>query len=173
MIKFFRQIRQSLLSEGKTRKYLLYAIGEILLVVVGILIALQVNNWNETRKEFKTENEFISSVRNDLNQDKEFIKLIIEQIEPRIEAFEVLNSDLPDLYQHDKNRLNSVFNLYFKSQRTFYPLSGSYESAVSGNQLTAFRNRDWVEKVVRLYNSTYDRLIDNGRMLDDRWAFIS
>ena len=51
MIKFFRKIRQNLLSEGKTGKYLKYAFGEIVLVVIGILIALQINNWNEQRKE--------------------------------------------------------------------------------------------------------------------------
>ena len=50
MIKFFRKIRQSLLSENKISKYLLYAIGEILLVVIGILIALSINNWNQERK---------------------------------------------------------------------------------------------------------------------------
>lgn len=50
MIKFFRTIRQSLISEGKPVKYLKYAIGEIVLVVIGILIALQINNWNEERK---------------------------------------------------------------------------------------------------------------------------
>ncbi|MFY0594729.1 DUF6090 family protein [Roseivirga sp.] len=50
MIKFFRKIRRNLLSEGKTGKYLKYAIGEIILVVIGILIALQINNWNENRK---------------------------------------------------------------------------------------------------------------------------
>ncbi|MBO0341043.1 hypothetical protein J0654_05270 [Muricauda lutimaris] len=50
MIKFFRNIRKSLLNEGKTGKYLKYALGEILLVVIGILIALQINNWNENRK---------------------------------------------------------------------------------------------------------------------------
>ena len=50
MIKFFRHIRQQLLGEGKTGKYLKYAIGEIFLVVIGILLALQINNWNETRK---------------------------------------------------------------------------------------------------------------------------
>jgi|TARA_R110002020_G_scaffold396281_1_gene606303 sensor domain CHASE-containing protein len=50
MIKFFRKIRQRMLSESKFSRYLLYAIGEIILVVIGILIALQINTWNEERK---------------------------------------------------------------------------------------------------------------------------
>ena len=51
MLRFLRQIRQRLLTENRTSKYLLYAVGEILLVVLGILIALQIDNWNEERKE--------------------------------------------------------------------------------------------------------------------------
>ena len=50
MLKFFRKIRQNLLSEGKTGKYIKYAFGEIILVVIGILIALQINTWNEDYK---------------------------------------------------------------------------------------------------------------------------
>ena len=50
MIKFFRYIRNTLVKDGKTTKYLKYAIGEIVLVVIGILIALSINNWNETQK---------------------------------------------------------------------------------------------------------------------------
>ena len=53
MIKFFRHIRKSLLMENKTGKYFKYAIGEIILVVIGILIALSINNWNENQKEQK------------------------------------------------------------------------------------------------------------------------
>ena len=49
MIKFFRKIRQKLLGKGKIRRYLVYALGEILLVMIGILLALQVNNWNEEK----------------------------------------------------------------------------------------------------------------------------
>lgn len=52
MLKLFRKIRQNLLSQGKTLRYFKYAIGEIVLVVIGILIALQINNWNERRKAF-------------------------------------------------------------------------------------------------------------------------
>lgn len=50
MIKFFRKIRYDLMEKNKTGKYLKYAIGEILLVVIGILIALSINNWNEQKK---------------------------------------------------------------------------------------------------------------------------
>ena len=55
MIKFFRKIRFNLLSENNTSKYFKYAFGEIILVVIGILIALQINNWNENRKNKITE----------------------------------------------------------------------------------------------------------------------
>ena len=53
MIKFFKKIRQKLLSENQFSKYLIYAVGEIILVVIGILIALQINNWNEEDKTFQ------------------------------------------------------------------------------------------------------------------------
>jgi len=51
MINFFRRIRKRLAEDNKPLKYLRYAIGEIVLVVIGILIALQINNWNERRKD--------------------------------------------------------------------------------------------------------------------------
>ena len=65
MIKFFRKIRYNLLSENKTGKYLKYAIGEIILVVIGILIALQINTWNEQRKERAKEQVLLQQLRED------------------------------------------------------------------------------------------------------------
>ncbi|WP_145758328.1 DUF6090 family protein [Sediminicola sp. YIK13] len=161
------------MENGKTSRYFKYAIGEIALVVLGILIALQINNWNESRKQSTAEKEFITSLKNDLKQDKIFIESVIELNEPRIESYKILNNDIHNLYTNDRNSLDSIFKIYFRSQRTFYPISGSYESAVSGNQITIFRNKALVNKVVKLYNSTYDRLIDNGQILDERWAFLS
>ncbi len=69
MINFFRKIRQQLLKENRVRKYLLYAIGEIVLVVIGILIALSINNWNEETKERLLEKEILSDLLIDLNKD--------------------------------------------------------------------------------------------------------
>jgi hypothetical protein len=69
MIKLFRKIRQNLLSEGKTSKYFKYAIGEIILVVIGILIALQINNWNENQKKSKIKQTYIQNLITDLTND--------------------------------------------------------------------------------------------------------
>ena len=69
MIKFFRHIRQKLLSENKFSKYLLYAIGEIVLVVIGILIALQINNWNEARKLQQEEHKLLQSLKKEIENN--------------------------------------------------------------------------------------------------------
>ncbi|MCK5401792.1 MAG: hypothetical protein KAJ28_09165 [Flavobacteriaceae bacterium] len=69
MIKFFRKIRYQLLGEGKTGKYLKYAVGEIVLVVIGILIALSINNWNEDRKAIIKEKSYIRSIYHDIKDD--------------------------------------------------------------------------------------------------------
>lgn len=69
MIKFFRKIRYTLLEKNKTGKYLKYAIGEVFLVVIGILIALQINNWNEARKDTIKEIKMLQDIRNDINKN--------------------------------------------------------------------------------------------------------
>lgn len=69
MIKFFNNIRRHLAEEGKPLKYLRYAVGEIVLVVIGILIALQINNWNEQRKVIEEEKNNLISVYHDLKAD--------------------------------------------------------------------------------------------------------
>ena len=76
MIKFFRKIRQKLLSENKFSKYLIYAIGEIILVVIGILIALSINNWNEEKKDTDFENEMLAQIQENLANDKKALKKI-------------------------------------------------------------------------------------------------
>lgn len=79
MIAFFRRIRQNLLSEGKTSKYLKYAIGEIALVMIGILLALQANNWNIERTAKRELKQSLSKLLVELNQDKIFLNDLVAQ----------------------------------------------------------------------------------------------
>lgn len=106
MIKFFRHIRKKLLSEGKTLNYFKYAIGEIVLVVIGILIALQVNNWNETRLEQKKIKQYAKSLIEDLKSDIEMLKVSQFQAEKKFKAIDslkqyILNTPFSNLSNTD------------------------------------------------------------------------
>jgi len=86
MLKFFRTIRKKLIEEDNVRKYLLYAIGEILLVVIGILIALQVNNWNEELKNRRSERAYLERLSRDIDLDAVALKDAIENAESWAQA---------------------------------------------------------------------------------------
>ena len=79
MIKFFRRIRQRLLSENKFSKYLIYAIGEIILVVIGILIALSINNWNENLKNRNIETTALMNLRAEFKDNSNRFKGLIKK----------------------------------------------------------------------------------------------
>ena len=78
MIKFFRQIRYNLMEQNKTGKYFKYAIGEIVLVVIGILIALQINNWNEIRKGGIEETKILKSLLEDFRETQTNLESSLE-----------------------------------------------------------------------------------------------
>ncbi|MBU2951847.1 hypothetical protein KO493_14195 [Tamlana agarivorans] len=78
MIKFFRKIRKNLLQEGKTVKYLKYAIGEIVLVVIGIVIALQINNWNENRINNLAVKTYLNNLIYELTNEQIILEFFIE-----------------------------------------------------------------------------------------------
>ncbi|MGB0916571.1 MAG: DUF6090 family protein [Flavobacteriales bacterium] len=83
MIRFFRKIRQQMLAENKFTKYLIYALGEIVLVVIGILIALQINNWNEQRKLQSKVASIYAIVKGDLLSDIENIDKVLDVMLPQ------------------------------------------------------------------------------------------
>ncbi len=99
MIKLFNKIRKNLIQEGKTTSYIKYAIGEIILVVMGILIALQINNWNENRKLQSEELKLLLDIKSNL--ETTYKDLIIDTLRNtglikeynRIEHY--VNNDLP------------------------------------------------------------------------------
>ena len=81
MLRFFRNIRQKLLENGNIRKYFFYAIGEIFLVVIGILIALQINNWNERRKEADRAQMAIHSLYDESEEIVQYFKDQVTMLE--------------------------------------------------------------------------------------------
>ena len=155
------------------KKHLLTYSLEFLVIVMGITVSFWLNNWNENSKQISLENKFIASVKEDLKQDKEFIKLVISDIAPKSEVYRILMREMDGLYNNNRKSLDSLIRIYSKSQRTFYPIFGSYESAVSGNQMTVFNNKELIQKIIKLYNSRYHRLEDNGRIADERWDYFT
>ena len=95
MIRFFHNIRHNLLGQGKSGKYLKYAIGEILLVMIGILLALQVNNWNEVRKQSKADIEFLKNLKTELVLDTTNLGRRLREYEKRNERI-IFNLKLLD-----------------------------------------------------------------------------
>jgi hypothetical protein len=134
MIKFFRKIRQNLLSEGKTGKYLKYAFGEIVLVVIGILIALQINNWNEKRKDSNKEDQLIDVLITDLQSKKAEFKSDLA-----IGKSIIQNSDISIDYWNRNNKidtLNLKFLLkYLAEDEWFFNENSPVYATIAGSEL--------------------------------------
>jgi uncharacterized membrane protein YgaE (UPF0421/DUF939 family) len=92
MIKFFRHLRQNLIMENKTGRYFKYAIGEIVLVVIGILIALQINNWNSNQKDELQETKILLQLKEGLALDRN--KMEAELNYPMLQALKVFGLTL-------------------------------------------------------------------------------
>lgn len=137
MIKFFRHIRQRLLSENKFSKYLLYAVGEIVLVVIGILIALSINNWNEGRKEIKKSKALLEEFRRDLARDTIESNYVTGKLARRINIESwALNKISYDTSQLDSLKLVFLGPYYQQPMtvRTFNKLQNSENPNLSGFQ---------------------------------------
>lgn len=156
MIKFLRKIRQHLLSENKFSKYTLYAIGEIVLVTIGILLALQINNWNERQNENKVELKMLRSLKADLQRDILNLQNKINSdstiAESNKELLKVLREQDGTFNAGTKDRVNSwgLINRF----DIFYHQTFAYESLKSEG-LTVIKNDSLQEKIVQLYDYTY------------------
>ncbi len=133
MIKFFRKIRQKLLSENKFSKYLLYAIGEIILVVAGILIALWINKLNNYETERIQEQKLLVSLLNDLNNDKEELE---EDIDATNLIMKTMDSLIYNLSSNPDYKINDFgrHNRNFLEVRQFHNYRSAYaQSIATGN----------------------------------------
>ena len=144
MIKFFRRIRQKLINKGNLRRYLFYAIGEILLVVLGILIALQINNWNTKQFDKNKERGYIEDIITDLSRDTSFI-----------------GSNFLNIIERKKVALRNVKNHLIETPSKFDTLILLKEVGLAGL---------YGKRELLLNNSTYVELISTGnfRVISDK-----
>lgn len=154
MIKFFRKIRFNLMSENKTSKYFKYAIGEIILVVIGILIALQINTWNQERILFKEEQIILKNIKEEFIENKKVIQSAMEQYDNGFNSCRTIMS-LIGKSKEEISRHN-IDSLLFNSLDTgsFRPSENTISDLIQSGRLQLIQNEklkhliyDWTRSI--------------------------
>jgi len=157
------------METGKTSKYLKYAIGEIILVVIGILIALQINNWNEARKEHKTGVQFLKGIRSDINKDIVLVDSILKSNEQTFSIISSIDSVFHKKSYHDAKNNRHLFtqpdtldfeNVFYRNV-SFRPINGTYNSLIADGKTALIQNKPLLDKIQRIYNENHQRLASN------------
>lgn len=152
MIKFFRKIRQKLLADNKFSKYLMYAIGEIVLVVIGILIALQINNWNESKKEQYILHASLNSVKLNLQEDVENLNNQVDYNQSVLEAVD-FSFRIISLPEYEDLPLSSFADSIFDvaTERTFFPTTTTFNSMETGSHFQWINNQELIQAIYNYY----------------------
>ena len=158
MINLFRNIRKNLLNEGKTSKYFKYAIGEIVLVVIGILIALQINTWNEQKKLKAKEVEHIQNIKKNIETN---VKLLNQYIAFHDNAINS-NKIICDIIKTDKE-YNDSLSYHFHMALIFPESKLSYAGYESLKSLgfDIIKNKELRNAIIDLFEVTYSVMREN------------
>ena len=160
MIKFFRHIRKRLIGENRFSKYLLYAIGEIILVVIGILIALQINNWNEMRKNNEMEANYISRLLDDLTEEENYLQSYINYntqvsncAKKAIQYFESYNNT-------SHNPEEGLIDLYQASQiNDARAPNSTYLELIASGQINLLRSDSLKQSIISYYELKWNESV--------------
>ncbi len=148
-MKIFRKIRLSLIKEGNSSKYLTYAVGEIFLVMIGILLAFQVNNWNAQQKIYKAERVSYANLKRQINDDKNLIIGTIDYNKRYLKQYEFA-SEIIEV--NDRNQIDTLG--YIALNLTKYSdvnrNSNIYQNLVNSGELKLLTNQEIIEKLQRL-----------------------
>jgi len=146
MIKIFRNIRKQLLTEGRLRKYILYAIGEIFLVVVGILIALSINNWNNIKILRQTELKIYENLRNQIYEDRDILNGVIDYNKTYHEQYDFANQIIK---KNNRNKIDTLIqiapNIYKYSD--FNRTGNIYQNLVNSGDIKLLKNSSIVKRI--------------------------
>ena len=156
MLRFFRQIRKTLMEQNKVRSYILYAVGEIALVMIGILLALQVNNWNERRQNNQLEKEYYCRFLENINQDEDALKSFVANTEKRL----VSANQFVRLLQQPKTRKvdagTASFETILGSAVQFAPNNTAFLDLTAGSNLNLLKDIKAKEALNNYYKKVND-----------------
>ncbi len=149
MIKFFRRIRQNLIKENKVSRYVLYAVGEIVLVVIGIMIALSINNWNQERTNRTEEQNYYRNIQRQLVEDKGVIKGNIDYNSSFLAQFRYA---IEIIEKNDRNSKDSLAKISLNLQRfsDFHRQSNIYQAMINSGEIKLLKNQKIIDKLQRL-----------------------
>lgn len=156
MIFILRKIRKALFTNNKLITYLIYAIGEIVLVVIGILIALSLNNWNESRKEQAQELNYLTGIKTDLEGDLAGIESAVHRYRSKLSRIYFLDSsfNLPNNFTPIKNTIDSIEVGNMVNRGAGFRLTmGSYKVLTSNSSAGLIKNESLLQSIQDLYET--------------------
>ena len=148
--------------ENKTSKYFKYAIGEIVLVVIGILIALSINNWNELIKESKLEKRYLKNITKELKKDSIALDNIHKELVYQSETKNPVIEMLEDQQKNDS--LMKYFAVQWRPIYPYTPLNSTFEEMKSSSHLNIIKSDEIRESIIKMYNS-YESLYSDEQFL--------
>jgi hypothetical protein len=155
MIKFFRKIRQNLLSEGKTGKYFKYAFGEIILIFFGVLIALSTSQWNNNKKDQAYEAKALKEIYKGLQLDYSSLEVLINNTEKGLESITILDSLLKQDMPTYSKELDTLFGAVY-GFRFFSIEKANYED-LKANSLNLVKNDALRQQLIMVFESEYSK----------------
>ena len=155
MIKFFRIIRLRLLTENKFSKYLIYAIGEIVLVVIGILIALNINNWNEERQNHKEAHKILLQLKHEFETNNDLVEGSIEFQRRRLNAIEGFIGGFDPTKKLSADSLKALVS-DLGSDWKYEPVKNIIESVIASGKINLIKN-DSVKNTIRYWDSAINK----------------
>jgi len=165
MIKFFRKIRQRLLTENKFSKYMLYAIGEIIPVVIGILIALQINNWNEESKNQKEAHKILLQLKHEFETNNELVDGSIAFQRRRLNAIESFKYGFDPTKKISADSLKALVS-DLGSDWKYEPIKNIIESVISSGKINLIQN-DSVKNAITYWGTAINKYNDLYKSQDE------
>ena len=154
MLTFFRRIRKTLLNSGSVGKYLLYAIGEILLVVIGILIALQINNWNEWKRERNVERIVLEDIRDNIIRNNQLIVSALQKFDQINQSTNIVKAVI-DTKSPYSDTLNVHFSQSIKHGGFLLRLNLDGYESLKNIGFGIIQNEKLKDQILSLFEVTY------------------